>query len=603
MLMANMTLFAPDGLEMIMMERFEGLTTKVDCKGDDGEMSLTLKSNEALDYAMQSWSHINKKKEDKFILIANHDGCGPDDERQSYFITKVTPDRKTLTIFLTAQPAPWSEIAQTYDIDFGHALRFADPNLHARWFGEDLWNGAKDFVEDVGDAAGDAVDAVGNLIESGVDAVGDFFEDGADFAGGFLKNIGNIVQGNIKISKSMDFPVGVRNENERSNIYSDSKGRLKLDCVNCFVAGKFIVTGRVSVHHFQISEFSVAAAPRKVHAALVLEASINAGKAGTINEAKELFSAPIPGVGIAVPGIFKLGGVLTYEVGVSATFKGSAKVDFGLKASIPDESVVQVDIANSGNSKAAGFKPKVEPVFEVKGLDASLSVSAYSQPKLFFGIEIVKAAKADVSLAIRLPEVSATFTPKFDKKGACSHKALSPKTAVEIESKIKLAVIGAAEASILKWGKDYTKELIAHSWPIFNKCVPIAIPGLGGAKAVPPTKLSGWLKLPFAKLPIGIVGTKFPGIDKLTAFPVKALPTAKPVIKLNKGVVVPPPLRAALKKAAKPASVTFRAGGLPNTVVPKVPLVRPTATGVQPLAVKKVATARLDRLPKATLVH
>ena len=90
--MANMTLYAPDGLEMIMMERFEGLTTHVDCKGDDGEMSLTFTSVETFDYAMQAWWHINMKDEDKFILIANHDGCGPDDERQPYYITKVTPD-------------------------------------------------------------------------------------------------------------------------------------------------------------------------------------------------------------------------------------------------------------------------------------------------------------------------------------------------------------------------------------------------------------------------------------------------------------------------------------------------------------------------------
>ncbi len=80
--LANMTLYAPDGLQMILMERFDGLTTAVDCKGVDGTMSLTFKSQQAFDYALQTWSHINEKDESKFLLIANHEGCGPDDERQ-----------------------------------------------------------------------------------------------------------------------------------------------------------------------------------------------------------------------------------------------------------------------------------------------------------------------------------------------------------------------------------------------------------------------------------------------------------------------------------------------------------------------------------------
>lgn len=69
---------------MIMMERFEGLTSAVDCKGDDGFMSLTFNSENAFSYALKTWDFINEAVEKKFLLIANHDGCGPDDERQPY---------------------------------------------------------------------------------------------------------------------------------------------------------------------------------------------------------------------------------------------------------------------------------------------------------------------------------------------------------------------------------------------------------------------------------------------------------------------------------------------------------------------------------------
>ena len=79
-----MTLYAPDGLQMIMMERFEGLTSSVDCNGDKGTMSLTFKSEAAFSYAVQQWNYINSAPSKKFLLIANHDGCSPADERQPY---------------------------------------------------------------------------------------------------------------------------------------------------------------------------------------------------------------------------------------------------------------------------------------------------------------------------------------------------------------------------------------------------------------------------------------------------------------------------------------------------------------------------------------
>ena len=79
-----MTLYAEDGLQIVLMERFDSLTKSVDCKGDDGTMSLTFDSQAAFDYAKKVWGFINQSEEQKFLLIANHEGCGPDDERQPY---------------------------------------------------------------------------------------------------------------------------------------------------------------------------------------------------------------------------------------------------------------------------------------------------------------------------------------------------------------------------------------------------------------------------------------------------------------------------------------------------------------------------------------
>ena len=84
LLFANMTLYAPDGLPIILMERFEGLTSAVDCKGDDGSMSLTFYSKSAYEYALKIWGYINEDDDKQFLLIANSAGCAPENQRQPY---------------------------------------------------------------------------------------------------------------------------------------------------------------------------------------------------------------------------------------------------------------------------------------------------------------------------------------------------------------------------------------------------------------------------------------------------------------------------------------------------------------------------------------
>ena len=80
---ANITLDAPSGLHIVLLERFEPLTQYVDCNGDDGHMSLTFKSEDAFRRALNAWSFVNNGIK-KFMVITNHDGCGAKYQRQSY---------------------------------------------------------------------------------------------------------------------------------------------------------------------------------------------------------------------------------------------------------------------------------------------------------------------------------------------------------------------------------------------------------------------------------------------------------------------------------------------------------------------------------------
>ena len=555
---------------MVMMERFEGYTSSVDCKGDDGEMSLTFGTQSAYDYAVQTWSRVNRNENDMFILIANHDGCGPDHERQPYYITNVNPDPRTLTTFLTARPADWQKVAVTYDITFGQRLPLARPDIRRRGFFGDIWDGIKDVAGDVVDAVGDAaeavVDAAGQVIGAGVDVVEDFFEEGAEFAGDVVEAVGDAIQGNARLSRAMDFPFNVRNENERSNIYSGANGRLNLDCINCFIAGNFRVTGRVAVESFKIVEFSVAASPQNVRAALVFEASANTLTTDRIDETKELFSAPIPGIGIAIPGIFKLGGVLSYEVGFSASITGQAVVDFGLKAFIPDESLAKVDLGSRGTSQATGFKPTVEPVFEVKTLQASLAISAYSQPRLFFGVEIISAAKADVALTFRLPELETRFTPKYDPRGACVQNEGESQTGIDIEANLRLSLNAEAEAGILGRGADWRKELLSYAWSIYDGCIPFGlnIPSIGTGESAPQAlsfaPLPSQEEAPFRFPRLPPAGWKRVDLEKQGTIPV-----GFPVRKGGNGLVVPPKIIQQIqeiKRRGNDTAISYPSGGV-----------------------------------------
>lgn len=84
MTLATMTLHALPDLPIVLLERFDHLTEHVDCNGDDGEMSLTFKSKPDFERASNAWRYINEHEDHRFLAIANHDGCAPEDERQPY---------------------------------------------------------------------------------------------------------------------------------------------------------------------------------------------------------------------------------------------------------------------------------------------------------------------------------------------------------------------------------------------------------------------------------------------------------------------------------------------------------------------------------------
>lgn len=177
-------------------------------------------------------------------------------------------------------------------------------------------------------------------------------------------------------------------------------------------------------------------------AELELEATVTASDSpGTLQYEKQLLSFPIPGAGISVTGIFSLGATLSYNVGFTSTIQGTATVDFGLSASIPNTAALTADIKNPDSSSATGFSGgSLIPLFDVKDLSASITLGAYSKPQLSFGVKLVEIGTTDVDISVKLPEVDVTLTAAYSTYLRSPISQLDPTDQKQIKPESAMAV-------------------------------------------------------------------------------------------------------------------------------------------------------------------
>ena len=154
--------------------------------------------------------------------------------------------------------------------------------------------------------------------------------------------------------------------------------------------------------------------PSSVQAALQLEATASATRQiGSHPFNLNLFHRALPYAGFAITDIIDLGVTLDYSVGGDCSFSGSAVVDFGVNASVPDTAVIVMGYEN-GTSQAAGFDSSLlTPIFDIDNASASVTLSAWSQPELLFGIDLHHVGQLDMTLTMKLPELTAKVTAVY----------------------------------------------------------------------------------------------------------------------------------------------------------------------------------------------
>ena len=106
-----------------------------------------------------------------------------------------------------------------------------------------------------------------------------------------------------------------------------------------------------------------------------------------------------------------IGAFLTYSVSGSCAFSDSASMGFGANASLPDNAQIVADYQNHGASSASGFdSTQVTPLFRINNESASMGLHAILQPAITFGVDLMKAGKAGMTISVNLPDLSTTLS-------------------------------------------------------------------------------------------------------------------------------------------------------------------------------------------------
>lgn len=326
------------------------------------------------EYAIRAWNWLNEDETHSFILIADHPSCGPESERQPYYIHDADYDEEGHTAHLYGIEKEWKEVARTFDLDFGR-MSWDNPDLPTdltKRFGE--WG---------------------------------------------------VTEG-VELDMSSDFS---------GNIYNETSSALdfSIDCVDCKTSGTIDVSGRVTVDILDPEEVSLTITPRGLGADMGVKVKAKTGtNPFTISYSKAVLEIPLP-YSIKLPKIGTIGFVLKEKIGVSTKGnKADTEIEFGMGATVPDDAKLRVDLADSENNEYSGWTPKIESKkFNISG-DFKSVFTIYGQTSLGAELSIFDWGWEAV-VALKIPELSATIDSYPTNGSACEKEG---KEGISVDTRI-----------------------------------------------------------------------------------------------------------------------------------------------------------------------
>ncbi|WEW60999.1 hypothetical protein PRK78_006488 [Emydomyces testavorans] len=407
--LANMTLYAPENLPIVMMEAFEGLTSAVDCMGDDGEMSLTFKSKMAYEHALRMWSYINAKEETEFVMIANHDSCGPKGQRQGYKIANVVNDAAKLIVTLKAAAVAWNEFAGSFDLDFGHH-KMAPKDLLSL------------------EASG-AIGGTGEAMEGFKSELKGAFEGGNDTSKGRKGGV----------SLPINFPIRIFRPDTEIPLYKgpSSPAEVELSCENCYVYGNLRTTGTLKVENFKTTLLKIDVEPRDFSAAAVFRLDL-------VNIQRELpysrtiFDTVIPYTGIEIPGILSVGAKAGFVIHGAITFTGSATFHFGYTSSLPNGGKMTLVIVGEEKTGVTGLnKIETKPIISFDKGQVDLGVTTVPDASITYGFHVLNKYGIEGGIKMGIP-VGLNISAGRNPEGWCPGSNITTGVAVSAGAAFKM---------------------------------------------------------------------------------------------------------------------------------------------------------------------
>ncbi|KAI2080231.1 hypothetical protein LOZ36_006562 [Ophidiomyces ophidiicola] len=431
--MANMTLHAPENLPVVLMEEFESLTSTVDCKGDDGQMALTFKSQEAYDFAIKSWSYVNANKEKEFVLVANHAGCGLKGRRQAYKITKVVNVAAKLTVTLEAQAVAWKQFAGNFDIDFGN-YKIATKALLALQ--------SKGVIEFIGEAIDKITAGFQAGLKGGTDAIVDIVDDG-----------------NSEVCLPVNLPIKIFTPNTPVPIYKspENPSEVDLTCKNCYVKGNFLTVGYIKVVNYVTTDFKLEIEPKDFSTAAEFQLDlVNVKK--DFKYSQTIFESVIPYTGIEIPGILSVGAKVGLLIHGNIKFSGTASINFGCTTKLPNGGKITLVLVGNGKCGVVGLdKIEAKPDITFNKGKVELDTTTVPESSITYGFAILGGGVSiEAGVKFGVP-IDLNVTTGNNEKGWCPGN--STKTGV---------TVSAGAALKLDFGVWQNKQTPIFKIPLLN---------------------------------------------------------------------------------------------------------------------------------------
>lgn len=373
-----MTLFTGDEELLISMERFADQLTAVDCSQN---MMMTFKSNSSYQSAIQSWDWVNFNEQRTFIMIANYPGCGADNSREPWVVSNADYDPTHLVVHLNATKKEWTEVAHTFNLDFGQYAP-ASSSKTRRW----------------------GIDKQVNLDLT------------STFPASFVTS--------VDITPNLN--VGVT-------------------CSNCGTKGTLTLAGHVEMSLWNLETFTVTANPTGVQMDLNLAISVSATDPALKYSPAPWNFFTLPLGGFEIPGLVTLGPELTLGAGFTITgVKGKATISASVTGKIPDSSTAEINLTGNRGGTASGWVPVWSAGPMDVSEQISSSVEVFGNAKIGVALTVVGTG-IEVDFNLKIPDVALTAAYTHDEKGVCSDKKYTDGVSLSLTVGADLALKGSTD--------------------------------------------------------------------------------------------------------------------------------------------------------------